>query len=168
MRSLIAFALLTAASAAAAQPGAWRLTPEGYGAVHIGMSRAQAEAALGTQLEGEAIDDADACIEMAAQRGHPGIFFMFEGWRLSRVSAAEGSHARTPRGIGVGATEAQVRAAYGRGLRSEGHRYQNAPARYLTYWTRARSGVRFETDEHRRVQLIHAGGASIEYIEGCA
>lgn len=169
MRSLIVLAALAGAGAASAQPGGWRLTPQGYGPVRIGMSRPQAQAALGATLEGEPIDDADQCIEMTARRGHRGIFFMFERGRLARVSAAEGSSARTQRGIGIGATEAQVRAAYPRGLRSERHEYQDAPARYFTYWTRpARSGMRFETDGGRRVRVIHAGNSSIQYVEGCA
>jgi hypothetical protein len=166
MRSFIAFVLLSAATAAAAQPAGWRLTPEGYGPVTIGMTRPQVERLVGS-LEGQAIENASVCIEMIAGRRHPGIYFMFEGNRLTRVSAGPGARATTPRGIGVGATEAQVRRAYARGLRSEAHHYIGLPARYLTYWVNRRRGVRFETDERRRVQTIHVG-QSIQYVEGCA
>jgi hypothetical protein len=29
-------------------------------------------------------------------------------------------------------------------------------------------GVRFETNSKRQVQVIHAGTAAIQYVEGCA
>jgi hypothetical protein len=168
MRTLIAAILMGLTTGAAAQPGNWRLTPEGYGPVRIGMTRAQVERTLASPLRGEAIEDASVCIEMNARRGHPGIFFMFEDGRLTRVSASDGARATTPRGVGVGATEAQVRRAYPRGLRSEQHEYVPAPARYLTFWQSRSRGVRFATDERRRVRTIHVGGPSIQYVEGCA
>ena len=43
------------------------LTPDGLGAVKIGMTRAQVERALHVRLEGEAIQDANSCIEMDAR-----------------------------------------------------------------------------------------------------
>jgi len=172
MRSMVVAAtgsLLLMAGTAAAQPPQWRLTPAGYGPAQIGMTRAQVSSALGVSLEGEAIEDANTCIEMDAQSTFPGVYFMFVNRRLSRVSLTEPSRVKTPRGIGIGASEAQVRRAYPRGLRGEAHEYTGAPARYLTYWVRSEvSGVRFETDARRRVTTIHAGTDSIGYVEGCA
>jgi len=49
------------------------LTPDGLGAVRIGMTRAQVERALHARLEGEAIQDANSCIEMDA-RAYPGLY----------------------------------------------------------------------------------------------
>jgi hypothetical protein len=164
--AVIAFVLTT--GHAAAQPTRWLITPEGLGPVRIGMTRPQVSAALGVRLRGEPIDDASRCIEMGASR-LPGVTFMFEGGRLTRISIHDAARVTTPRGIGLGATAAQVRRAYPRGLRSEPHEYRAPPARYLTYWTRPSArGVRFETDERQRVTVIHAGAASIAYVEGCA
>ena len=166
---LLALALSAAPAAAPAQSPGWRLTPDGYGPVRIGMTRAQVSAALSIRLEGEAIDDANACIEMGAAQGYPDLFFMFENGRLSRISLGERSRVTTLRGIGIGATAAQVRRAYGRGLRAETHTYIGRPGEYLTFWTRFNAkGVRFETGADRRVQVIHAGNGTIRYIEGCA
>jgi hypothetical protein len=169
LREALLILAVTAPASVLAQAPGWRLTPDGYGPAQIGMTRAQVSSALSIRLEGEALDDAEACIEMQAARGYEGIYFMFEGGRLSRISAAEPSRATTPRGIGVGATAAQVRLAYGPGLAAETHTYLGRPAEYLTFWTRFNAkGVRFETGADRRVQVIHAGNGTIQYIEGCA
>lgn len=168
-RTLLLLAAFAAASPALAQTRAWPLTPDGYGPVLIGMTRDQVATALGTQLEGEAIDDANICVEMGAASGYPDLYFLFENGLLARISAGENSRVLTPRGIGIGASAAQVRRSYGRTLRAETHTYLGRPAEYLTFWVRRnRSGVRFETGIDRRVKTIHAGNSTIQYIEGCA
>lgn len=163
----LAAALALVPVPAAAQRAA--ITPDGYGAVRIGMSRAQAERAFGRRLVGQPIESEQACIELRpAGANSDGLSFMFENFGLTRISVGGTSRVATPRGIRVGATEAQVRTAYGRSLRSEGHRYEGLPARYLTLWTDADRGVRFVTDTRRRVVNIIAGTRSIQYVEGCA
>jgi len=159
------FFIAALAALAPAQAGGAPLTPDGLGAVRIGMTRAQVIRIVGP-LEGEELTP--GCIEMEPARGWTHTWFMFEEGRLTRISIGESNRIRTPRGIGIGSTETQVRRAYGRGLRSEPHTYQEPPARYFTFWTRPGArGVRFETDATRRVRTIHAGGPSIEYVEGC-
>lgn len=153
------------AAAAASLP---HLTPDGWGAVEIGMSQSEVARALGAKLEGEAIEDENVCVEKVSP-AHPDMWFMFEEGELTRISVGEKSKVTTPRGIGVGATAAAVRGKYANGLQAEPHHYLDLPAEYLTYWTVPRKrGVRFETDLKRRVQTIHAGGESIRYVEGCA
>jgi hypothetical protein len=160
-------ALLLGAAAPPAERAGWRLTPDGLGPLRIGMSRAQVQRIAGAPLLGE--EYTEGCIEMQAERGWDGIWFMFEEGRLTRISlGGPESGIATPRGIAVGATEAEVRRAYGASLESEEHTYQEAPALYLTHWTVPdRRGVRFETNGERRVETIHAGGPSIRYVEGC-
>ncbi len=93
---------------------------------------------------------------------------MFEDSKLTRISATRPSKLTTVSGIGVGASASEVRRAYGSGLRSERHTYQDPPAEYLTVWTLSgQRGIRFEIGENRRTEIIHAGTASIEYVEGC-
>jgi hypothetical protein len=146
------------------------LTPDGYGPARIGMTQKQVSTALGVRLKGEPIDEESTCVEkVAVGPRYPGVVFMFLDGRLSRVSIGEPSKARTPRGIGIGAGADAVRRAYGAKLQAEEHHYVGKPAEYLTYWTRPRQrGVRFETDTKRKVETIHAGNDSIQYIEGCA
>ena len=163
---LVAVVLLAIAPVDTPRP---YLTPDGWGPVRIGMSRAEVEAVMGTPLEGEAINDEYSCIEMTPADSDLGVWFMFEEHKLSRISIAEPSKVRTPRGIGIGASATAVRRAYGGGLKAEPHFYAGLPSEYLTFWTiPGKRGVRFETDSKRRVQAIHAGGHSIQYVEGCA
>jgi len=144
------------------------LTPDGWGAVKIGMSQAEVARALGAKLEGEPIDDATTCLEQISG-AYPDMWFMFLERKLARISVGEKSKVTTPRGIGIGASAAQVRRKYARGLHAEEHEYLGKPAEYLTYWTVPKKrGVRFETDRKRRVETIHAGDDSIQLIEGCA
>lgn len=170
MRAMLALFAALAATSATAQPRPWHLTPDGYGPVRIGMTRAQVERALNVRLEGEPVDDANVCIEMGPRSGeHRDLVFMFIQRRLSRIAAGGSSRVTTPRGIGIGASAAQVRRAYGRGLRAEEHAYLGIPAEYLTFWTRPnRRGVRFVTDINRRTEVVIAGDETIRYIEGCA
>ena len=167
---MTAASLLLGLAAAVAQgmTGDWVLTVDGLGPVRIGMTQAQVAQALGTKLEGEAIESDDICVEKASPR-LKGVYFMFEERKLTRISIGDDSRVRTPRGIGVGASAAEVRRKYPKPLQAEPHHYLDLPGEYLTYWTvPKRRGVRFETDLKRRVQTIHAGGPSIQYVEGCA
>ncbi len=126
--------------------------------------------ALHVELQGDAFDNEGSCIELyAADNALPGMIFMLIDGKLSRITVSEPSKVTTPRGIGVGANADDVRKAYGTGLKAETHHYEGEPAEYLTYWLKPeKSGVRFETGTSRRVQVIHAGSDTIQYIEGCA
>ena len=160
--------LLLAASPAAADPGHLILTPDGLGPVRIGMTQKQVIAALGGTLEGAAIESDDICVEKESS-ALKSVGFMFEDGKLTRISLAEGTDITTPRGIGPGASAADVRRAYRKGLASEPNTYIEAPGEYLTFWTvRDKKGVRFEVNEKRKVYVIHAGEPSIQYVEGCA
>ncbi|HYC94868.1 MAG TPA: hypothetical protein VEB39_04135 [Sphingomicrobium sp.] len=148
----------------------WKLTPAGWGPVRIGMSREQVTKALQVELQGDAFDNQGSCIELfPASEELKGIYFMFQDGKLSRISVVETGKITTPRGIRVGATADEVRAAYGDKLQTEPHHYIDLPAEYLTYWLRPKArGVRFETDAQRKVETIHAGNDSIQLVEGCA
>lgn len=148
----------------------WKLTPAGWGPVRIGMNRSQVEKTLQVQLEGEAFDNEGSCLELYSDnQSLTGLYFMFDEGKLTRISATEPSAITTPRGIHAGSTEEDVRKAYGEGLLTEPHHYLGEPAEYLTFWLKPeKSGVRFETDLYGKVETIHAGDSTIQYIEGCA
>ena len=170
MKSIVAGVVLLLTAAAPAPTYDWKLTPTGWGPVRIGMNRDQVQKALDDQLEGDAFDNEGSCIELFPQNDAlKGSYFMFLEGKLSRISVSSPSKIATPRGIRVGATADAVREAYGEKLKAEPNHYLDLPAEYLTYWLKPeKSGVRFETDAQRNVEIIHAGDASIQYIEGCA
>lgn len=73
-------------------------------------------------------------------------------------------------GIGAGASEAQVRAAFP-GFREEPHKYEDAPATYLTAPGADTGGpaLRFEIGQDGKVAAIHVGTMpELGYVEGCA
>lgn len=160
--------MLTFLLMAAAAQADWVLSVDGLGPAKIGMTRAEVTRALHAKLRGEAIESLDQCVEQNA-RSFPGVTFLFEDKRLNRISIHKPSKIQTPRGLGVSATAAQIKRAYGPRLKVEGHHYVGPPAQYLTYWTKPQKrGIRFETGTNRRAEVIHAGGQSITYVEGCA
>lgn len=166
----IALALALLATAPSAPTYDWKLTPAGWGPARIGMTRAQVSKALKVELQGDAFDNEGTCLELyAPDNGLPGMYFMFQDGKLTRISASEPSAIATPRGIHVGSTAEEARMAYGADLKSEPHHYEDPPAEYLTLWLKPeKSGVRFETDMNGKVETIHAGNDSIRLVEGCA
>ena len=170
MKLIVAGAALLLTAPAPAPTYDWKLTPTGWGPVRIGMNRDQVQKALKDQLEGDAFDNEGNCIELFPESEElKGNYFMFLDGKLSRISVSGPSKIVTPRGIGVGANADDVRKAYGEKLQAEPNHYLDLPAEYLTFWLKPdKSGVRFETDAQRKVETIHAGNSSIQYIEGCA
>lgn len=152
------------------------LLPTGWGPLRIGMSKAAVTDALGPDVNpGDANGpDPDQC-EIYRPEGAPvGMMVMLIDGRLARITLSRGSDVKTSAGIGVGATAAAVRAAYGARVKSSPHAYLDSPGEYLTLWSTggpqspSGRGIRFEIDRDGQVQFIHAGGPAIEYVEGCA
>ena len=148
---------------AAAASDAWVLSERGYGPLHTGMSKSDLKRRVGAIVEEGRVG---AC-EQIDLVDHPGVVVMFEQDKLTRVTVHD-RDIKTDRGIGLGSNEAAVEAAYAP-LQVEPHAYSDPPAAYLTYWqVPSRQGVRFETDEARKVSVIHVGDASITLVEGCS
>ena len=159
------------------------LTAQGFGPLRIGMSRAEAVAALGEDSDPEGVGgpDPESCDMFRPARAPEGMLVMIEAGRLTSLSLIDGSKVTTDRGLGLGAPAAAVRAAYGEALQAGPHKYEQAPAEYLTVWAKdgprpgseeaapaTARGIRFEIGGDGRVHSINAGGPSIEYVEGCA
>ena len=170
------------AAAEAPRPGNGlpALTAEGWGPLRIGMTRAAVVAALGADANPEAVGgpDPESCDEFRPVRAPKGMLVMIEGGRLTRISLIEGSAVKTDRGLGIGAPANAVRTAYGAALMAEPHKYLPPPAEYLTIWSGgsptsdaarrpAARGIRYSIEKTGRVRQIHAGGPSIDYVEGC-
>lgn len=182
MRSKAAFATLALLSACAPQaqpelPGietaaaANQISPDGFGEIHIGISLAEARRTLGNALAAlDALDDPDRCASVAYTTiDGQQLLLMFEGSRVTSVYAGGAAPSvRTPEGVGVGSTDAEVRAAYPTAT-EEPAKYDDPPAHNLIFWRAPNeSGLRFEIGSDSKVTAINAGGPSILYVEGCA
>ena len=151
------------------------LTPHGWGPLRIGMSRAEVVAAAGEDANPEAIGgpEPDRCDEFRPVGVPEGMRLMLEEGRLTRISVARDTSIRTAEGFVVGDAADEIRAAYGPRVEMTPHKYVDAPAAYLTVWSvppppdSTARGIVYEIGLDARVEQIHAGTASIRYVEGC-
>jgi hypothetical protein len=148
--------------------------PDGWGRLRIGMTRAEVVAAAGEDANPDAVGgpNPDECDQFRTARTPRGLLVMLENGILTRISLSEGAGIRTASGIQVGDPAAAVMAAHGAEAVTTPHKYREAPARYIAVWRTAppatdARGIVYEIDQDDRVMHIHAGGASIEYVEGC-
>jgi len=151
------------AAPAAATPAAV-LGLEGLGDLKIGkpVPKGSTWAERGAQTS-------DACRTVSSPE-YPGVYAIVEDGAVRRITLGQNSKVKLAEGIGVGATEKEVQGWFG-GFRSEPHKYESAPAKYLTA-PNARPGesaLRFEIKSDGRVGLIHVGEMPVlAYVEGCA
>jgi hypothetical protein len=166
---------VTVDSMRTAQPdSAATIGPDGWGPLRIGMTRAEVGAAAGEDANPNAVGgpNPDECDEFRPARTPQGLLVMLEDGVLTRISLSEGTGIRTASGIGVGDSAAAVMAAHGAEAVTTPHKYQEAPARYIAVWRTAppapdMRGIVYEIGRDDRVLHIHAGGPSIQYVEGC-
>ena len=151
-----------------------RLTPDGWGELRIGMTRAEVVAAAGDDANPNAVGgpDPDSCDEFRPARAPDGLLVMMERGRLTRISLGSRATTVTDRGFAVGASGSAVASAYGNSAVSSLHKYMPTPASYITAWKSAARdsaarGIVYEVNPEGRVTRIHAGGPSIAYVEGC-
>ena len=134
---------------------------------------------LGDLVVGEPAPNGSSFAERGAQIGdecrtisspaYPGVYAITagEGGPVRRITVGERSEVTLVEGIGVGATEQDVLAAFP-GFRAAPHKYSAAPAKYLTQPGND-PRLRFEIGEAGRVSLIHVGlMPELGYVEGCA
>jgi hypothetical protein len=169
-RLLVACAGLVAfggASLALAAPPLerFRLTFDGLGPVHVGMTRQQVHAA-GYRVPLAPGQDANACVQArVASDRH--IRLMFEAGRVTRVEVL-GGPTPTWSGIRVGATEAQVRKIYGARLTVRPHKYDPHGHTMIVFSRDKQRALVLDTDG-QVVKEFRAGlAASAQYVEGCS
>lgn len=148
-------------SATAAAP---TLTLAGLGALKIG----QPVPATGGWAERGAQTGA-ACRTISSP-AYPGVYAIVAGGVVRRITVGQRSDVQLADGFGVGASEAAVNEAFP-GFLVEPHKYQEAPAKYLTAPAEGRDSpdLRLEIDRTGRLGLFHVGLApELSYVEGCA
>ncbi len=156
------------------QPGPRLLTPDGWGPLRIGMSRAEVVAAAGEDANPGAVGgpDPERCDEFRPRDAATGVLVMLERGVLTRISVSRNTDIATPGGFRIGDSGASVLDHHGPQALVEQHQYLEAPARYITLWRASprdgeRRGIRFEVDANDVIVHLRAGGPSIEYVEGC-
>lgn len=170
-----------AAEAPAETPDSNALSAQGWGPLRIGMTREEVVTALGEDANPNAVGgpDPEACDQFRPEQAPENMLVMLEQGVLTRISVADGSDLETDRGFGVGDSAADIKAAYGDDAQVSPHKYVDAPAEYITVWTDGPSdepyredpdarGVVYEIGDDGNVSMIHVGGPSIQYVEGCS
>ncbi|HUD27699.1 MAG TPA: hypothetical protein VMQ93_02430 [Novosphingobium sp.] len=152
------------AEAAPAAPASKQvLGLEGLGDLRIGqpVPKGSSWAERGAQTS-------DAC-RVVSSPDYPGAYAIVENGKVGRITLGQRSNVKLAEGIGVGASEADVKKWFA-GFREEAHKYEDAPAKYLTA-PNARPGesaLRFEINAQGKVSLIHVGEMpTLAYVEGC-
>ena len=138
------------------------------------MTRAQVVAAAGEDAHPAAVGGPypEQCDEFRPRNAPEGVLVMIEEGILTRISVFRSRAISTPAGFRVGDSGADVLRELGGNARVESHQYREPPAKYITVWrpsgsTGERRGIRYEVDANGEVLFLRAGGASIEYVEGC-
>ncbi|QAY75701.1 hypothetical protein [Sphingosinicella sp. BN140058] len=157
------------------------LSATGWGPLRIGMTVRDITASVGADSDPKAVGgpDPEQCDQFHPVRTPSGLLVMVENGRLTRISLTGSAAVKTDRGIGIGEAKARIVDAYGEAARETPHKYEPAPAAYLTVWQSGGAGenyvddpkargIVYELGGDNRVEAIHAGGPSIQYVEGCA
>jgi hypothetical protein len=140
------------------------LTLEGLGALNIGepIPAGSSWRERGAQIPG-------SCSTVSSP-DFPGAYAIVEQGEVRRITIGERSKVKLVEGIGTGASEAEVRAAFP-SFREEPHAYVEKPAKYLTApnSTTGNSALRFEIGGNGKVSSVHVGTMPVlGYVEGCA
>lgn len=141
----------------------WVLSAKAFGPVQIGMTRAQAEAALGTPLAVAGDSDWKNCGYVRSDRVPRGARIMVEGGTIARVDVDSGAVA-TAMGARIGDTEARIQKLYP-SVASTPAKY--TPGRDLTVRPDSQSAIVFETDGSHVTRYRAGRFPPVGYVEGC-
>lgn len=111
----------------------------------------------------------DGSCRTVSSPDYPGVYAIVTDGKVQRITVGSQSDVKLAEGIGVGATEQDVQKWFG-GFRAEPHKYEDAPAKYLTAPNAAggSSALRFEIGQDGKVKFIHVGMMPVlAYVEGC-
>ena len=162
---LLAVALLAGAGSALADD--WRITTAGYGPAKIGMTVAEASAALGLKLVSEGPVDEPSCHYMRPEPAVEGLWFMISDDHVVRVEVTTAG-IKTRSGLGVGDSEARVKELLP-SAEVTPHKYVAPDGNYLTVWSaNHKAAVRFETLQGKVTSFYAGQVPQVDYVEGCS
>lgn len=140
------------------------LTLDGLGGLRLGepVPENSGFAERGAQIS-------DGCRTVSSAE-FPGVYAIVIDGQVRRITVGQQSEVRLIEGIGVGATEQAAKDAFP-GFAEEPHKYEDAPAKYLTApgGSTTDPALRFEIGRDGKVSLMHVGlMPELAYVEGCA
>lgn len=145
----------------------WRITTAGYGPAKIGMSVAEASAALGMALVSDGPVDDPECHYLRPEPAVEGLWFMVSNDRVVRIEV-NAPGIRTKSGLGVGDSEARVKEMLP-SVEVTPHKYVAPDGSYLTIWTADHAAaVRFETLQGKVTSFYAGRVPEVEFVEGCS
>ena len=147
-----------------------RLDLRGLGPVRVGMTVAEAGAALGRPLVPVVPPPAEECAMYGPESGFDGLAFLVARGVVARADVVAGPTATTE-GVAIGQTEAEAQRRYGGRLEVTPHDFQIG-GHYLTLVPTAAADAGFrlviETDG-TKVTALRAGRLpEVELTEACA
>ena len=147
-------------------PKPLHVTERGIGAVHAGMTVAEARAVLERlHFQGE---DSTGCVYPTVAGLPDGVWVMIDRGIVARIDVQKGD-VPTTEGIRIGDDTAKVRAAYGSRVTASPHKYSDG--QYLTVVPQGDSLHRiiFETNQAGVVLRYRAGRLpQVGWVEGCS
>ena len=157
-------------SADSAQPSPWArqwvVDFDGVGPLRIGMTKAEAHAALGMAIDWPDVPD-ESCAYGSVRGMNDAVSFLIADGRIGRVDV-KSPRIPTRAGARIGDTEAHVRQLYGAAVLTEPHKYQ--AGHYLIVPAPGDTTRRliFETNVDT-VTTYRAGIRPIvDWVEGCS
>jgi uncharacterized membrane protein len=141
----------------------WRITARGLGPVRVGMTVAEASAALGMPLAGA--DAAGECIYVRPSRELAGVMFMVVNGAIARVDVSAGDVA-TEEGVRVGDSSESVRELYAGRVTASPHKYTDG--QYLTIAPDAQHRIVFEIERQQVTRYRGGRLPEVEWVEGCS
>lgn len=157
----------TDTAAVPSDPAEWRVTERGIGPLRAGMTRAEAEGALGSKLTFPAGAD-PVCAMVPIPGTSEGTVALMVNDTLARVDVFRASTTATAAGARIGDTGDRIRSLYPGRVRAEPHKYTTG--QYLIVPAPSDTTYRlvFETDEKGRVTRYRGGRLpEVGWVEGC-
>lgn len=139
------------------------------GAEGLGPHRVGSPVATGGASPPQLVHADNPSCHMYRDPNLPGVFIMTDGEGvIRRISVLEPSTVKTAAGIGVGAKEPAVRAAYP-AMRKERSEYTAPPGGILYSAADGKPGLRFDVDQEGTVREMSGGTPPyLAFSEGCA
>lgn len=147
----------------------WVARADGVGPVRVGMRVGPTARLINATARTERIEPDESCGQAFLSTAPKGVSFMVEGDTIVRVDV-DSVGVKTEDGIGVGSTEAEVRAQYKTLAKVSAHPYEGPKGHYITV---DRAGDRryrmiFETDGNVVTRFRVGRREAVDLIEGCA